>query len=106
MARLLLSLLAAGALAVVVMVASWPYLWSDPVGRFTEHLHYIGLRKNFISPEFIAPVFQAILLTTPPSFLVLFVVGLVPCLKRAWKRDRLAEEARATAAESSQGASE
>ncbi|MEE8526787.1 MAG: glycosyltransferase family 39 protein [Thermoanaerobaculia bacterium] len=87
---LALGLLGAAAVGVAVMVAVWPYLWADPVGHFREHLEYIGFRKGFTRPESIAPVFEAVLFTTPPVFLTLFGIGLVPALRRAWKRDRLA----------------
>ncbi|MCP4655747.1 MAG: hypothetical protein GY856_10045 [bacterium] len=87
---LVLTLLAAGLLGVVVMFALWPYLWPDPVGRFMEHLRYIGLRKDYSRPESAAPVLQAIGLTTPVVFLALFAIGLGPCLRRAWRRERLA----------------
>lgn len=88
--KLLLTLAAAGLLGTVVMVAVWPYLWSDPIGRFAEHLRYIGFRKEAMRAESFAPVLQAILHTTPPTFLALFAVGCGPCLGKALKRDRLA----------------
>ena len=46
------------------------------------------LRKGTTRPESFAPVLQAILLTTPPAFLALFAVGLVPTVQRAWRRQR------------------
>ncbi len=88
--RLVAALLGAGLLAVAVMVALWPYLWADPVGRFSEHLSYIGLRRGYTRPESFAPVLEAIVLTTPLPFLALFAAGLAPCVKRALARDRLA----------------
>ncbi len=86
--RLLLSLAGAGALGVAVMVAVWPYLWADPFGRLAENLRFVVLRKGTTRPESFAPVIQAILLTTPPAFLALFAAGLVPALRRAWRRQR------------------
>ncbi len=86
--RLLLTCLGAGALGVVVMVAVWPYLWADPLGRLAENLRFLVLRKGTTRPESFAPVLQAILLTTPPAFLALFAVGLVPAVKLAWHRRR------------------
>jgi hypothetical protein len=88
--RLLLALAAAGLLAVLVVLALWPYLWADPVGRIAEHLSYIGLRKGYTRAESMAPVIPATLLTTPLPFLLLFAAGIGPCLRRAWRRDRLA----------------
>jgi hypothetical protein len=88
--RLAASLAGAGAAGVATMVAAWPYLWADPVGRFLRHLEYIGFRAGYTRPESIAPAFEAVLLTTPPLFLLFCFVGLVPCLRRARGRDRLA----------------
>ncbi len=86
--RLLLTCLGAGVLGVVVMIAVWPYLWADPLGRLAENLRFVVLRKGTTRPESFAPVLQAILLTTPPAFLALFGVGLVPVVRRAWARQR------------------
>lgn len=88
--RLAVALVTSGVVAVVVMVALWPYLWADPVGHFAEHLRYISERRNYTRFESLAPAFDALLLTTPTPFLALVGVGLVPCLKRALRRDRLA----------------
>lgn len=89
--QLALALVGGGLLALAVMVAVWPYLWADPVGRYAEHLRYIGLRAGYTRPESLAPALQAVALTTPPVFLALFAAGLVPCLRRAFRsRDRLA----------------
>ena len=85
-ARLLVAGLGAGALGALVMVAAWPYLWADPIGRLIENLRFVTLRQDTTRPESLAPVLQAILLTTPPVFLALFAVGLVPVLRRAWNR--------------------
>jgi len=87
---LVVALVAAGGLGIAVMFALWPYLWPDPVGRAVEHLRYIGLRKEYSRPESAAPVLQAIALTTPVVFLALFAIGLGLCLRRAWRRERLA----------------
>ena len=88
--RLAGTLLGTGLAGLATMVLVWPYLWADPIGRFAEHLRYIGFRDNAMRPESFAPVAEAILFTTPPLFLLLFAVGLVPCAKRALARDRLA----------------
>ncbi len=84
--QLLLTCLGAGLLGGVVLIAIWPYLWADPIGRLIENLRFITLRKGWTRPESFAPVLQAILLTTPPAFLAFFGVGLIPILKRAWRR--------------------
>ncbi|MEM7587843.1 MAG: glycosyltransferase family 39 protein [Acidobacteriota bacterium] len=81
--RLLGSLVGAGAAGVAVMVAVWPYLWADPIGRLWQNLEFVLLRKDTTHPDSFAPVLQAIGLTTPPVFLICFAVGLVPCLRWA-----------------------
>ena len=86
--RLIWTLIAAAALGVLVMVAVWPYLWSDPIGRLVENLKFVVSRKDTTHPDSFAPVVQAITLTTPPLFLVCFVIGLLPCLARAWRGQR------------------
>ncbi len=87
-ARLLWTLAGAGVLGALVMVAAWPYLWADPLGRLAENLRFVVLRKGTTRPESFAPVLQAIFLTTPPAFLALFAAGLVPAIQRALRRQR------------------
>jgi len=88
--RILVATLAgAGASGALVMVAAWPYLWADPLGRFTEHLLYLGQRTDHILDRHTASVLGMILLTTPLSFLGLFAVGLGVALRRAFRRDHL-----------------
>ena len=86
--RLILALAGAGVLGGLVMVAVWPYLWGDPIGRLAENLKFVVSRKGTTRPDSFAPVIQAITLTTPPLFLLCFVAGLVPCLAMAWRRQR------------------
>ncbi len=86
--QLFWTLAGAGALGVTVMVAVWPYLWADPLGRLAENLRFVLFRKDTTHPDSFAPVIQAILLTTPPAFLACFALGLVPCLRMAWQQRR------------------
>lgn len=88
--RLALAIVGAALLGTALMVALWPYLWADPIGRFREHLTYIGFRRGYTRAESLAPVLQALLLTTPPLTLVLFVLGLLPLGRRLFQRDRTA----------------
>ncbi len=76
-ARLFSTLIGAGALGVVVMVVTWPYLWGDPIGGFSEHLKFVLSRKESTSQGSVAPAYEAILYTTPPLFLVAFALGAV-----------------------------
>lgn len=80
-------LLAAGLLAGVVLLAVWPYLWADPVGHLQKHLDFLLGRKGTTDPRSVAPIFEALLFTTPLAFLVLFLLGLVPTVLRARRRD-------------------
>lgn len=88
--RLLLALVGAGGLALAVLFAAWPYLWADPLGHLQQHLDFLLHRKATTDPRSVAPVFQALLYTTPPAFLALFAIGLWPTLVRARLRDRTA----------------
>lgn len=85
--RIALAGTGAALIAVVVMVASWPYLWADPVVRFGRHLAYIAGRRSFTSPESMAPVLEALWWTTPPVFLLASLGGLVWLLTRLRRRN-------------------
>jgi 4-amino-4-deoxy-L-arabinose transferase-like glycosyltransferase len=89
-ARLVLALAAALGLGLALFVASWPYVWSDPIGLVARNLQYIAGQKAQVRPESVAPPLEAILLTTPIPFLLFFAIGLVPLARRARARDRLA----------------
>lgn len=88
--RLLSALAAAAVVAVVVLVATWPYLWADPLGRLQQHYAFLAGRKATTGALSVAPVLQAVLATTPPAFLAFFVLGLVPTVRQALRRDRAA----------------
>ncbi|MEM6456536.1 MAG: glycosyltransferase family 39 protein [Acidobacteriota bacterium] len=79
-----------GLTGVATMVALWPYLWADPIGRFGEHIRYIGFRAKDMAPGSAADALEAVALTTPPVFLVLVAVGLVPTLRRLLAGERVA----------------
>ncbi|MEM7355242.1 MAG: hypothetical protein AAF657_30810 [Acidobacteriota bacterium] len=86
--RVFLALAGAAVAGGLVMVAVWPYLWGDPVGRLGENLRFLFFRKDSTDPDSLAPVLQAIGLTTPPAFLACFAIGLIPCCRMAWRRQR------------------
>ena len=81
------TLVAAGCLAGIVMVAVWPYLWADPVAHLQKHLDFLLGRKGTTDPRSVAPIFEALLFTTPPAFLALFLLGLGPTVLKARRRD-------------------
>lgn len=80
---------AAGVLGVAVMIAVWPYLWADPLGRLLKHYDYIRLRGSYTTAEPISPL-QAVLQTTPVVFLALALVGFLVALPKLRRRDRTA----------------
>lgn len=88
--RLAASSLFAAALALAVLVAVWPYLWADPLGRSEQALRFLAGRRATVSAASLAPALAAVLLTTPPVFLALAGVGLVEALRRARRRELLA----------------
>ena len=90
--RVLLSasvfVLAAG----LAMYAGWPYLWTDPAGRFIESLtqaarHFIAAEELFMGtpisngvPAWYIPTWFSI--TTPPFALLLGCIGTAALLRR------------------------
>lgn len=88
--RALLAIVLAGCLGAVVWIAVWPYTWEDPPARLWQHLVFLATRGETTGPESIAPPLPNILYTTPVPFLVLFLLGLWPTLRRVLHRDRAA----------------
>ena len=78
----LLAVIAACAVGAAVMIAVWPWLWSDPVGRLQENLRYLTSRANDTPPEARTSPFAMLLLTTQPLFLALLPFGLVTAVRR------------------------
>lgn len=85
--RLAIAIGAACAAGLALMVALWPYLWPDPIGRFAQNLRYIAHQKFQVRAESVAPPLEQILFTTPIPFLILFAAGLVPLARRLRARD-------------------
>jgi hypothetical protein len=77
-----LRFLAAGLLGVAVMIALWPWLWSDPIGRLHENLRYLATRANDTVPAERTSPLTMVLLTTQPLFLMLVPFGLVAAVRR------------------------
>jgi hypothetical protein len=80
----------AGLVGPLVMFGLWPYLWADPIGRLGKNLAFVLLRRASTREESMAPVIQAIVLTTPVLILVLAAIGAVAALARARRGDRAA----------------
>jgi hypothetical protein len=87
---LVLASVAAVALGLAVVLAAWPYLWSDPLAHSAKVLRNIATQNIQLGATLTSPALQAILLTTPIPFLLLFLVGLVPMVGRAFRRDSAA----------------
>jgi hypothetical protein len=77
-----LRLVAACILGVAVMIALWPWLWSDPLGRLYENLRYLTARANDTLPEARTSPLAVVLLTTQPLFLLLVPFGLFAVVRR------------------------
>ena len=73
---------------VLTLYATWPYLWSDPVGHFIESVTRMAHYPNFVSelfqgerlpstdlPFYYIPTWFSI--TTPPVTLLFGIIGLV-----------------------------
>jgi hypothetical protein len=87
---LFLTLFAAFALSVVVLFLIWPYLWSDPYSTLRLNLRYIAVRKSGTASFDMANPFAMIGLTMPPAFLLAFLLGLIPLVRRLRLGDPLA----------------
>ena len=86
---------------IVVLYATWPYLWANPAARFVEALGEMADHPTRIVSLFAGdmvaggdlpwryiPVWLAI--TTPPALLALGGIGAVLAFRRGMKRPRLA----------------
>ncbi len=87
---LVLAFAGAGAVGPLVMVALWPYLWADPIGRLGKNLAFVLFRRATTREESMAPVIEAIVLTTPVLILVLAAIGVVAAGLRARRGNRAA----------------
>ena len=88
--QLAMGLFGSAALALGVMVATWPFLWTDPVAALGQHFSFLAGRKATTSALSVAPVLEALWFTTPPAFLAFFAVGLVPTVRLVLRRDQMA----------------
>lgn len=93
--RFLLAIIGAPLIAVIIFIASWPYLWADPLSRVSTVFSFyktIGLTGN-LDARFTTFLnintypLQWIVFTTPVPLLVGFAVGIFVALKRL-KYDR------------------
>jgi hypothetical protein len=93
----------AALVAFAVLFAVWPYLWTETWPRLSKHVTYISLRAAYLEmteidsgsvvlrAESAAPATEALLLTTPPVFLLAALAGALLALRQAIRtRDRWA----------------
>ena len=89
------------AASALILYATWPYLWSDPLGHFAEAFVHMADHPQMISslfqgewfvggdiPPHYIPTWLAI--TTPPIALLLGGIGLLHVLRRALTQPRAA----------------
>ncbi|MBX4205834.1 glycosyltransferase family 39 protein [Candidatus Microgenomates bacterium] len=82
---IIIALIISFLVGLIIFVASWPYLWPDPVTRISGVVNFykdIGTTETFDS-RFIGPLginlypIIAIILTTPIAVIILFALGLL-----------------------------
>ena len=74
----------------IVFFLCWPYLWSHPIDALARNARYLLFRQVDIHARDVAGPFSMIAFTTPPAFLLAFLVGLVPLARRVRTRDPFA----------------
>ena len=81
----------------LTLYATFPWLWSDPVGRFAETLRYMTqhphavpvlFRGVYVSSQAVPPSYVPVWagITTPPYAWLLAGVGAAALLRRSWRR--------------------
>ncbi len=104
--RAVASLLCMAFIGPALLYATWPWLWHDPVVRFTAyakfHLHHVYYNMEFLGRNYWQPpmprtyAFLMTAATVPVVTLLCFATGLVTALRRdlalpyAWVRGRIA----------------
>jgi hypothetical protein len=74
------SLVSMAILGPLVFVAGWPWLWSDPVGRATEYLHF-HLHHEYYNMEFLGHNYAGP--PSPPLYMPFMIVATVPAVTLA-----------------------
>ncbi|TSC63705.1 MAG: Glycosyltransferase, partial [Microgenomates group bacterium Gr01-1014_93] len=88
--KLIVAMLFTPLSGIAIFIATWPYLWADPIGRIQKVLGYyksIGLTLNR-DPNFLGPFgintypIQWIVYTTPLIILILAILGVILAVLR------------------------
>ena len=73
---------------IIVMVAVWPWLWSDPIGHLRKNLQYVAERTMHTPPSMTTSPLAMLAFTTQPLFLLLIVIGIALAFVRQRPLDR------------------
>lgn len=91
--RLIISIFFAPLIGLAIFIGTWPYLWTDPIGRIRAVVNFyerIGLSEN-LRPEYIGPFgmnkfpLEWILFTTPLVVLFFALLGFCAAILRFFK---------------------
>lgn len=89
----ILKLVFPSVVGIGIFLASWPFLWGDPIGGILKVASFyktIGITQN-VDTRFLGPFginiypLEWILFTTPPIILILFSIGITSILYRLKK---------------------
>jgi hypothetical protein len=88
--KILVAAVAALVIGLIIFVITWPYLWSDPLGKIVTVIKFYKDIGTTPKPDlrFVGPLgtstypIQWIMFTTPPLILILSLVGIFVALKR------------------------
>ena len=93
--KVILASIVAPLIGFAVFIASWPYLWPDPIARIGGVIGFykgLGLTQN-VNPVFLGPLgintypVQWIFFTTPLVILFLFLLGLIVAIRKVKYED-------------------
>jgi hypothetical protein len=96
--KIIIAGLVATLIGFVIVFVTWPYLWSDPIGRIQNVIHFykdIGTATGPIDPRFMAPFgtnlypIIYIITITPVLVLIFAIFGIIFLLKN-FKKDKKA----------------
>ena len=85
--------------AVLALYATWPYLWSDPIGRFIESFTVMSSFSHYTLDYFQGELFSSlnppfnyiptwISITTPPVTFLLGIIGMISFFGRGFIHPR------------------
>lgn len=96
--KIFTSSLIAVVIGLLIFVASWPYLWSDPFGKIQQVFSFykgLGIISGVPDTRFIGPLgintypVLWIIITTPPLILAEFILGIFYIIKKIRKDPQL-----------------